>query len=102
VYCNGKRDREAFDARLEFDIKLIPYVGDSSWVEGVIFRAKECLMGEMPESGRSCDFCAYRKAGAEVENSSKNLEPGVQILDSSIGIKAKKKLEKNLGAATLF
>jgi hypothetical protein len=56
----------------------------------------------MPESGRSCDFCAYRKAGAEVENSSKNLEPGVQILDSSIGIKAKKKLEKNLGAATLF
>lgn len=27
VYCNGHRDREAFDGKLEFDIKLIPYLG---------------------------------------------------------------------------
>ena len=24
VYCNGRRDREAFDGKLEFDIKIIP------------------------------------------------------------------------------
>ncbi len=33
VYCNGKADREAFNAMLEFDIKLLPYDGDDSWVE---------------------------------------------------------------------
>jgi len=27
VYCNGKRDKEAFDGKLEFDIDVIPYKG---------------------------------------------------------------------------
>jgi hypothetical protein len=67
VYCNGKRDREAFDAKLEFDIKLIPYSGDDGWVEDVVLATRECLDGALPESGDGCDFCAYRAAAAEVE-----------------------------------
>jgi len=34
VYCNGMTDKEAFDGKLEFDVKIIPYKGDTSWVEG--------------------------------------------------------------------
>lgn len=62
VYCNGKTDREAFDGVLEFDIKLIPYEGDDSWVDGTIIAAHECLMSDaMPGEGAECDYCLYRR-----------------------------------------
>jgi len=62
VYCNGRKDRKAFDGKLEFDIKLIPYKGDSRWVEEKIIKAKECLMGnKVPQMAEDCDFCRYRE-----------------------------------------
>jgi CRISPR/Cas system-associated exonuclease Cas4 (RecB family) len=67
VYCNGNTDKEAFDARLEFDIKVIPYEGDDSWVEKTIYEIKNCLEGDMPEPDPTCDYCNYRKAVSEVE-----------------------------------
>lgn len=67
VYCNGKTDREAFDAKLEFDINLLPYTGDDSWIEGTLANIKECLDGDMPEPTPDCDYCNYRQAVAEVE-----------------------------------
>ncbi len=66
VYCNGKRDKAAFDAKLEFDIKLIPYTGDNSWVATALQRAKLCLMGKLPNANSSCDYCRYLGAVAEV------------------------------------
>ncbi len=71
VYCNGKTDKEAFDGKLEFDIKIIPYKGDDSWVEKKIKEAIECLKGDkLPEPGAECDFCKYRQATQvyEIEN----------------------------------
>ena len=69
VYCNGNTDKEAFDAKLEFDIKIIPYEGDDKWVEGVIFDAIECLKSEkLPDSGEDCDFCKYRTAVKQFEH----------------------------------
>ncbi len=63
VYCNGNTDKEAFDGKLEFDIKIIPYTGDDSWVEKTLNDAIVCLNQDfMPESGIDCDYCAYRKA----------------------------------------
>jgi hypothetical protein len=68
VYCNGCTDREAFDGKLEFDIKIIPYKGDDSWVEKTIIDAIECLKSDkLPEPGADCDFCKYRKAVLEFE-----------------------------------
>ncbi|MCL5666590.1 MAG: PD-(D/E)XK nuclease family protein [Patescibacteria group bacterium] len=68
VYCNGDADKEAFDAKLEFDIKLIPYQGKPDWVEGVLGEMKKCLMAEsLPRASLNCDFCAYRKAAFELE-----------------------------------
>lgn len=68
VYCNGNTDKKAFDGRLEFQIKLIPYEGRTGWVEGVIAKAIECLKSDVvPESGTDCEFCQYRKAVREVE-----------------------------------
>lgn len=63
VYCNGVTDKDMFDSKLEFDIKLIPYKGDDSWVEGTIKNLYKCLKGaKIPQAGEDCDYCAYVKA----------------------------------------
>lgn len=69
VYCNGNTDKEAFDSKLEFDIKLIPYKGNDSWVGPTINKAIACLQQtDIPESGPDCDYCKYRQAVSEVES----------------------------------
>lgn len=61
VYCNGRKDVEKFDGKLDFDITLIDYEGDDSWVEGKLEEIKETLESdEIPEPG-DCDYCAYRE-----------------------------------------
>jgi CRISPR/Cas system-associated exonuclease Cas4 (RecB family) len=67
VYCNGKTDRQAFDAKLEFDIDLLPYAGDDSWVEGTLWEIKKCLNGKLPKSSGECDYCNYVKAREAAE-----------------------------------
>lgn len=60
VYCNGDTDKEAFDGKLEFDIKVIPYKGDDSWVETALVDAKNCLIKEsVPAPTDECDYCRY-------------------------------------------
>lgn len=60
VYCNGQTDREAFDGKLEFDITLIPYTGNDSWVEKAIIDAHKCLNGDTIPTGKpECDYCRY-------------------------------------------
>ncbi len=60
VYCNGDTDKEAFDAKLEFDIKVIPYEGNDEWIDGVITDLHKCLMEKsVPRAKDSCDYCAY-------------------------------------------
>lgn len=68
VYVNGRQDREAFDAKLEFDVAVIPYKGTTDWIEGALMEAKACLSGgELPASRKDCAFCGYREAAQSVE-----------------------------------
>ncbi|MEK7570911.1 MAG: PD-(D/E)XK nuclease family protein [Patescibacteria group bacterium] len=68
VYCNGDTDPAAFDGKLEFDIKVIPYEGNTDWVERTILDAIKCLKAdEMPDPGEDCDFCKYRQAVRQFE-----------------------------------
>ncbi len=72
VYCNGDADKAAFDGKLEFNVKLLPYKGDDSWIEKTILDIKKCLMADLlPESNPDCDYCLYRSAAEEVEGKSK-------------------------------
>jgi hypothetical protein len=67
VYANGRTDLEAFDAKLEFTIKVIPYTGNDGWIEGTLLKIKECLDSEtIPKVGDSCDYCTYREASAKM------------------------------------
>lgn len=68
VYCNGDSDKEAFDAKLEFNIKIIPYQGSDHWIENVLYKIKEVLVSDkIPDSGNDCDYCKYRLAASTVE-----------------------------------
>ncbi|MEI6305126.1 MAG: PD-(D/E)XK nuclease family protein [Candidatus Taylorbacteria bacterium] len=69
VYCNGKTDREAFDAKLDFDIDLIPYTGNDTWVEKALDDIRKCLMSKvMPKPATNCDYCSYRKSARDVQS----------------------------------
>lgn len=71
VYCNGKRDAEAFDARLEFDIKLIPYEGSDEWLDSALRAIRSCLAAvSIPSASSGCDYCRYVTAvGDALRNS---------------------------------
>ena len=67
VYCNGIADKEAFDSKLEFNVKVIPYDGDDAWVESKIIEAHKCLISpKIPKSTKECDYCRYYGDVSEV------------------------------------
>ncbi len=62
VYANGKKDLEAFDGKLEFDVDLLDYTGDDSWVEKILLDIKKCLDSDnIPDYTSDCDFCNYQQ-----------------------------------------
>lgn len=62
VYCNGRRDLPAFDAKLQFTIKLIPYDGDDSWIENTLVEIRDTLNADTPPAGkRRCEYCAFAR-----------------------------------------
>ena len=66
VYCNGRTDKKAFDKKIEFDIKVIPYKGNDGWVEDTILDIYQCLIQEdIPDMAEDCDYCRYRKVSAQ-------------------------------------
>ena len=72
VYVNGKSDAEAFDGKLEFDIKLISYTGSDEWVEPAVYELKKMLLSdEIPKVGTSfgggpCEYCTYRENAGKI------------------------------------
>jgi len=72
VYANGKRDEEAFDGKLVFDVKIISYEGNDSWIEKTLMDIKNTLNSdEIPRSGEGCEYCPYRNAVVKVMTDNK-------------------------------
>ncbi|MDQ5970665.1 MAG: 1 protein [Patescibacteria group bacterium] len=68
VYCNGRTDRQAFDAKLEFDIKIIPYTGKDIWIEKTLLAAQKCLSSaKLPKVTPDCPYCQYRQDAQKFE-----------------------------------
>lgn len=68
VYCNGNADKEAFDGKLEFDVKIIPYKGNDGWIEQTLSDIQQCLMADkIPDPDPDCDYCKYRFAARTKE-----------------------------------
>lgn len=68
VYCNGRSDREAFDGKLEFDIKIIPYIGSDEWIEKTLPKIRKVLdTKKLPQANTSCVYCNYRLEAGRIE-----------------------------------
>jgi CRISPR/Cas system-associated exonuclease Cas4 (RecB family) len=66
VYANASTDEKAFDGKLEFEITLISYEGNDSWIEGTLTDIKKCAEDErVPSAGENCDYCPYREAAGQ-------------------------------------
>lgn len=99
VYANGLRDRKAFDGKLDFEVVLIPYKGDDSWVEGKLIEAKMCLDGEdLPKHDPMCEYCNYRRLSLEVQA---KFSKGVKKV-TTLKKKTTKKKEDDTTTNTLF
>lgn len=98
VYANGRTDTEAFDGKLEFDVKVIPYTGKADWIDGTLLEIKACLDADViPKTGEACDYCTYRKAVGEV------LQPFIKKdVGSSKVSKAKSKDSEDSHEQSLF
>lgn len=66
VFANAGKNRPSFDGRLEFELSIIPYVGETLWVEPLLLEIKKCLESPpLPPAGKECEYCAYREAAAQ-------------------------------------
>lgn len=80
VYCNGDAARGSFAGALQFKISMLPYVGDDSWVEGVLLNIKACLMSDvLPGSAGQCDHCEYfiARSGHVAKHEQAKLDSGI-------------------------
>jgi len=69
VYANGKKDKKAFDGKLEFDVELIAYKGDSSWIPEKLIETRKCLEKTKPPSpNKKCEYCQYVEKSNDILN----------------------------------
>ena len=67
IYCNGIKDKDAFNEVLEFDVKVLHYEGDDTWVESTILDiAKTIKNQDIPNSSETCDLCSYYETRNEL------------------------------------
>lgn len=72
VYTNGRQDLDAFNDRVEFRTKVIPYTGSDAWIEKTLTDMKACMdSNAVPPMGQSimggdCEFCTYARARTEL------------------------------------
>ena len=63
VYCNGIKDKNRFDEKLEFTIKLLSYKGDCNWVGNTLNLIYKTLNNEEPPKAKDdCVWCKYKNA----------------------------------------
>lgn len=68
VYCNGRKNGDSFNARLDFSISLLPYVGTTAWIEPALRELHACLVSpSLPPVSPSCFHCKYRERASAVE-----------------------------------
>ena len=64
LVCNALKTPDSFDEKLQFDLTLVPYKTDTSWVENKIIEMKTTLEApKVPEINKHCEKCMYLDTG---------------------------------------
>jgi hypothetical protein len=101
VYVNGKKDNEAFDGKLEFDVTLISHIGKDTWVEGTLKKIKECLSDDrIPAHSPTCDFCNYTKVLGTVLRDQASSKSNISEVEADSGLEKVKKPRKLIAKKT--
>jgi len=67
VYCNGIKQKDRFDEKLEFKISLLDYTGNDGWIEKTLENLVKLLnQEEIPEHNEDCKHCDYQKKLNEI------------------------------------
>lgn len=67
VYANARKDVAGFNNKLDFEVTLIEYIGDDSWIEPTLLNIKACLDDpRVPKAHTECEYCQYREAAGKV------------------------------------
>ena len=62
VYCNGVKENVMFNNELKFNVKLLPYEGDDSWIDKTVKEIYKVLNSDdIPEPNPNCEYCRYVK-----------------------------------------
>ncbi len=63
VFANAGKNRDKFDGKLEFELSVIPYVGDTSWIFDTLTKIRALLTTDTtPDFNFGCDYCKFAKA----------------------------------------
>jgi hypothetical protein len=66
LVCNGLKTPDKFDAILQFDLTLVPYKTNDSWVKNKIIDMKKTLESkDVPEINKFCEKCLYLNTGKQ-------------------------------------
>ena len=61
VYCNGIRQKEMFEEKLDFNVYLLDYKGNDEWIEKTLFNLVKTLnCDEIPDYTEGCEYCQYQ------------------------------------------
>jgi CRISPR/Cas system-associated exonuclease Cas4 (RecB family) len=62
VFANAAKNRSKFDGKLEFVLSIVPYKGNTSWIEPLLLEIRKILSSdELPDYSEECEYCAYRE-----------------------------------------
>ena len=62
VYCNGIKQKDRFDEKLEFKISLLDYTGNTNWIEKTLENLVNLLnQEEIPKYTEDCKHCEYQE-----------------------------------------
>jgi CRISPR/Cas system-associated exonuclease Cas4 (RecB family) len=60
VYCNGDKQRAAFENKVHFKVSVLEYRGEESWIESTIREMKKLLdQHNIPDFTENCNYCTY-------------------------------------------
>ena len=60
VYCNGDKQRTAFENKVHFKVSVLEYTGEESWIESTIGEIKKLLdQDNIPDFTENCKYCTY-------------------------------------------
>jgi hypothetical protein len=66
LVCNGLKTLDKFDATLHFDLALVPYKTDVSWIKNKIIEMKKVLEAkEVPDLNKTCEKCMFLATGKD-------------------------------------